>query len=50
MKSADTKADEVANSSQADKTKGHTKEVIGSARQKVGDLVGSDEMEAKGHA
>jgi uncharacterized protein YjbJ (UPF0337 family) len=40
--------DDIARSGKADKAKGRTKEVIGSARQKVGSLVGSEEMEAKG--
>lgn len=42
-------ADEIAHSGKADKAKGHTKEVIGSAKEKIGSLIGNDELQAKGH-
>lgn len=32
-----------------DKAKGHTKEVIGSAKAKLGQLIGNEKLEAKGH-
>lgn len=44
------KADDAAHSAAADKAKGHTKELIGGAKAKVGDLIGNKELEAKGHA
>lgn len=34
----------------ADKAKGHVKEVIGSAKAKLGHLVGNESLEAKGRA
>lgn len=42
-------ADKVTSSAAADKAKGHVKEAVGTARAEVGKLVGSEEMEAKGH-
>lgn len=42
-------ADDAAHSGKADKAKGHVKEVIGSAKAKLGNLIGDDELEAKGH-
>ncbi|MGQ0502865.1 MAG: CsbD family protein [Panacagrimonas sp.] len=45
-----SKANEAANSATADKAKGHAKEVIGTVRAKVGNVIGDREMEAKGHA
>lgn len=44
------KAQDASRSAAADKTKGHTKEVIGSAKAKVGSLIGNEELEAKGRA
>nr|WP_293392305.1 CsbD family protein [Nevskia sp.] len=41
--------DDAASSAAADKAKGHTKEVIGSIKAKVGSLIGDKELEAKGH-
>lgn len=41
---------EATHSAAADKTKGHAKEVIGSAKAKVGSLIGDRELEARGHA
>jgi uncharacterized protein YjbJ (UPF0337 family) len=37
-------------SAAADKAKGHTKEVIGTIKEKVGRAIGDDELEAKGYA
>lgn len=51
-KTADTTkkaVDDAASSAAADKAKGHTKEVIGSVKAKVGSLIGDKELEAKGH-
>ncbi|WP_295684716.1 CsbD family protein [uncultured Nevskia sp.] len=42
--------DDAASSAAADKAKGHTKEVVGSIKAKVGSLIGDKELEAKGHA
>ncbi len=42
-------ADDVVHSGNVDKAKGHTKEVIGSIKEKVGSLVGDHKLEAKGH-
>ncbi|AXQ27617.1 CsbD family protein [Solimonas sp. K1W22B-7] len=36
-------------SGSVDKAKGHAKEVIGATKEKVGRLIGDDELEAKGH-
>lgn len=44
------KARDAANSASADKAKGHGKEVMGSIKTKVGNLIGDDELEAKGRA
>lgn len=41
--------DDVVHSGKVDKAKGHTKEIIGSAKEKLGSLVGDHELEAKGH-
>lgn len=41
--------DDAASSAAADKAKGHTKEVVGSIKAKVGSLIGDEELEAKGH-
>lgn len=41
--------DDAASSAAADKAKGHTKEVIGTVKAKVGSLIGDEELEAKGH-
>lgn len=41
-------ADDVAHSAAADKAKGHTKEVIGTVKEKVGHLIGDHELEARG--
>ncbi|MGQ0697672.1 MAG: CsbD family protein [Panacagrimonas sp.] len=40
---------DAAHSASADKAKGRTKEFLGSAKAKVGSLIGNEEMEAKGH-
>ena len=40
---------DVKHSGTIDKAKGHTKEVIGSTKEKIGNLVGDHELEAKGH-
>lgn len=40
---------DVKHSGSVDKAKGHTKEVIGSAKEKIGSLIGDQELEAKGH-
>lgn len=44
------KADDIAHSATADKAKGHVKEVVGSAKAKIGSAIGNEELEAKGHA
>lgn len=41
-------ADKLAHSGKADQAKGHSKEVAGSVRAKVGGFIGDEEMEAKG--
>lgn len=43
------RADDVKNSAAADKAKGHTNEVIGTIKAKVGNAIGDEELEAKGH-
>ncbi len=40
---------DVKHSGSVDKAKGHTKEVIGATKEKVGSLIGDHELEAKGH-
>lgn len=40
--------DKMADSGKADQAKGHSKELAGSARAKVGSFIGDEEMEAKG--
>lgn len=40
--------DDVANSGKADQARGHANELAGSVRAKVGNFIGSEEMEAKG--
>ncbi|GAC1625455.1 MAG: hypothetical protein NVS9B10_12380 [Nevskia sp.] len=40
--------DDAAHSAAADKAKGHTKEVIGKIKEKVGHAIGDHELEAKG--
>ncbi|MGQ0621548.1 MAG: CsbD family protein [Panacagrimonas sp.] len=45
-----SKADDAAHSAAADKAKGHTKEVIGSIKTKVGSVFGDRELEAEGRA
>lgn len=40
---------DVAHSGKVDKAKGHTKEIIGSVKEKVGSVLGDKELEAKGH-
>ena len=42
--------DKATTSAAADKAKGHTNEVIGTVKAKVGSLTGDRELEAKGHA
>lgn len=49
-KKAGDKADDAAHSASADKAKGHAKEIIGTVKAKVGNLVGDRELEARGHA
>lgn len=48
--SAAQAVDKAANSATADKAKGHTEEVIGKVKQKVGSVIGDRELEAKGAA
>ncbi|MES2490697.1 MAG: CsbD family protein [Pseudomonadota bacterium] len=43
------RAEDIAHSGAVDKAKGHTKEVIGTVKEKVGSLIGDHELEAKGH-
>lgn len=45
---AKEKLDDAANSAAADKAKGHTKQVVGGIKEKVGKLIGDDELVAKG--
>ncbi len=40
--------DDAASSAAADKARGHSKEVIGTIKTKVGSLIGDEELEAKG--
>jgi uncharacterized protein YjbJ (UPF0337 family) len=40
---------DAAHSAAADKAKGHSKEVIGKIKEKVGSAIGDHELEAKGH-
>jgi uncharacterized protein YjbJ (UPF0337 family) len=40
----------VANSSEADKAKGHANELIGTVKQKVGHVLGDEHLEAEGLA
>lgn len=40
---------DVKHSGAVDKAKGHTKEVIGAAKEKLGSLIGDEKLEAKGH-
>lgn len=44
------KADDVMHSAAVDKARGHGKEVIGTVKAKVGNLIGDQELEAKGRA
>ena len=46
---ADKVVDDAAHSAAADKAKGHTKEVIGNVKARVGKFIGDEELEAKGH-
>lgn len=41
-------ADDAAHSAAADKAKGHSKELLGSIKEKVGSVIGDHELEAKG--
>jgi len=41
-------ADKAAHSAAADKAKGHTNQVVGTIKEKVGKLIGDDELAAKG--
>ena len=41
--------EDIKHSGTIDKAKGHTKEVLGTAKEKVGNLIGDHELEAKGH-
>jgi len=41
--------DDAASSAAADKAKGHSNEMIGTVKAKVGSLIGDKELEAKGH-
>ena len=38
----------VTHSAAADKAKGHSKQTVGKIREKVGEFIGDDEMQAKG--
>ncbi len=40
--------DDAAHSASADKAKGHTKQVVGNIKEKVGNFIGDDELAAKG--
>lgn len=42
------RASDAGHSGKVDKAKGHTKEVIGAAKEKVGSLIGNRDLEAKG--
>lgn len=44
------KADDIAHGAMENKAKGRVKEVVGSAKAKIGGAVGNEELEAKGHA
>jgi len=46
---ARAKAEAARNSATADKARGHTNEVIGTVKAKVGNAIGDHELEAKGH-
>ena len=46
---AKDRVNDIAHSGTVDKAKGHTKEIIGSAKEKIGSLIGDHELEAKGH-
>ena len=46
---AKNRVNDIAHSGKVDKVKGHTEEVIGSVKEKVGSLIGDKELEAKGH-
>lgn len=50
VKNAGDKAGDATHSASADKAKGHAKEVMGTVKAKVGNLVGDRELEARGHA
>jgi uncharacterized protein YjbJ (UPF0337 family) len=43
-------ADKAAHSAAADKAKGHVNETIGKVKEKVGRVIGDDELQAKGLA
>lgn len=43
-------ADKASRSATADKAKGHGEQIIGKVKQKVGHLIGDEELEAKGAA
>jgi uncharacterized protein YjbJ (UPF0337 family) len=40
---------DVSHSGKVDKAKGHTEEVIGKVKEKIGSVLGDKELEAKGH-
>ena len=44
------KAHDATHSASADKARGHSKEIIGTVKTKVGGLIGDHELEAKGRA
>jgi len=41
-------ADKAAHSAAADKAKGHANQVVGTVKEKIGKLIGDDELAAKG--
>ena len=43
-------ADAVVHSAKADKAKGHSKEIIGSVKEKIGNVIGNETLEAEGYA
>ena len=46
---AKDRVNDIANSGKMDKVKGHANEIIGTAKEKVGSLIGDRELEAKGY-
>ncbi len=42
------KLDDASNSAAADKARGHSDELVGSVKEKVGSVIGDDKLEAEG--